>query len=494
MSIVGPMAKSLLARVIVFPITAAAALLTTAIVVQSAGGVLFGVIALISTLVQLIPFADLGLGAAVINEVSSTTDVRRRRAVLYSATRKLLIPMAAVLLIAPLGTTFFSWADILGVAEAYPSEVDAVTSVVIAIFGLTIPLGLGQRVLVGLGKNHIGVAMAIVTSLTALVLTWSLSLTPANPIFLALCPAAASFVGAATTYIVAWKLLRSGEDCSDDYRVVKIAGLFRQAAPMILIMVGIPLAFQSHRILLSLRSSPEELSEYSLAMQFYLPLWSFISAAATSLWPVFSRGRSIGESQLKKVLHSLLILGLLGALLALSIVLCGQWVGEIVSQGKIELESSVLIACAILLVVQSLQQVPGMFLTDTSGLWFQAVCIFFLSIWTLGVGWLTVPLLGAAGPLLATASGVLLFQLVPGYMRVGHLLRRRTDVIDVARKGEGPLAQVAKDFGLPVTMLKGWIIIAKRKKPGRGRRRRGRPIAGTEEGNGLLEPENEILR
>ena len=36
----------------------------------------------------------------------------------------------------------------------------------------------------------------------------------------------------------------------------------------------------------------------------------------------------------------------------------------------------------------------------------------------------------------------------------------RQDVIDVARKGEAPLAQIAKDFGLSVTTLKRWIAIA----------------------------------
>lgn len=40
----------------------------------------------------------------------------------------------------------------------------------------------------------------------------------------------------------------------------------------------------------------------------------------------------------------------------------------------------------------------------------------------------------------------------------------RQDVIDVARKGEAPLTQIAKDFGLPVTTLKRWIAIAERKE------------------------------
>jgi transposase len=37
----------------------------------------------------------------------------------------------------------------------------------------------------------------------------------------------------------------------------------------------------------------------------------------------------------------------------------------------------------------------------------------------------------------------------------------RQDVTDVARKGEAPLAQIAKDFGLSVTTLKRWVAMCR---------------------------------
>ncbi|MDQ0078234.1 transposase-like protein [Arthrobacter oryzae] len=55
----------------------------------------------------------------------------------------------------------------------------------------------------------------------------------------------------------------------------------------------------------------------------------------------------------------------------------------------------------------------------------------------------------------------------------------RQDVIDVARKGEAPLAQIAKDFGLSVTTLKRWIAIAERTESGAAPRRRSRPRCGS---------------
>jgi transposase len=68
----------------------------------------------------------------------------------------------------------------------------------------------------------------------------------------------------------------------------------------------------------------------------------------------------------------------------------------------------------------------------------------------------------------------------------------RRDDIDVARKGEAPVAQVAKDFGHSVTTLKRWMAIAQRKDSGAG------PAAvemrELKKRNRLLEQGNEILR
>ncbi|WP_307427455.1 IS3 family transposase [Pseudarthrobacter defluvii] len=71
----------------------------------------------------------------------------------------------------------------------------------------------------------------------------------------------------------------------------------------------------------------------------------------------------------------------------------------------------------------------------------------------------------------------------------------RQDVIDVARKGEAPLAQIAKDFGLSVTTLKRWIAIAERKESGAGpAAAESAEMRELKKRNRLLEQENEILR
>jgi transposase len=73
----------------------------------------------------------------------------------------------------------------------------------------------------------------------------------------------------------------------------------------------------------------------------------------------------------------------------------------------------------------------------------------------------------------------------------------RRDVIAVARRGEAPLSQLAKDFGLSASCLKRWLTIADRQD--------GITVAAGDGGESaeirearkrvrLLEQENEILR
>jgi transposase len=76
----------------------------------------------------------------------------------------------------------------------------------------------------------------------------------------------------------------------------------------------------------------------------------------------------------------------------------------------------------------------------------------------------------------------------------------RRDVIAVARKGEAPVTQIAKDFGISGSCLQRWLRLADRDdgiSPGSGVAEKAADEAALRElkkRNRLLEQENEILR
>ena len=77
-----------------------------------------------------------------------------------------------------------------------------------------------------------------------------------------------------------------------------------------------------------------------------------------------------------------------------------------------------------------------------------------------------------------------------------HPKEFRDDVVAVARKGEAPLSQIAKDFGISESCLRNWL---QRADVDDGHRPGQTSVESTElrelkRHNRLLEQENEVLR
>ena len=81
-------------------------------------------------------------------------------------------------------------------------------------------------------------------------------------------------------------------------------------------------------------------------------------------------------------------------------------------------------------------------------------------------------------------------------MPAPHPKEFRDDVVAVARKGEAPIAQVAKDFGISESCLRNWLKAADVEdgiRPG-VTRADSEEVKELKRRNRLLEQENEVLR
>src|SRR5688500_11401188 len=154
------------------PITVALGLLNTAIVVRETGAAVFGLVALVATVTLLFPFADLGIGASVIsacarmrgpNADPAAADVVRR------GFRVLVGVACAVMVVAVVIMSLDGWATVIGFASG-PQDRWAVT-VAVCLFGLTLPAGLGVRILIGIDRNPLATVVLMSCPAFALGLT-----------------------------------------------------------------------------------------------------------------------------------------------------------------------------------------------------------------------------------------------------------------------------------------------------------------------------------
>ena len=424
---IGP-ARSAGARLLVLPISALLGIVVTRLVIENYGTPAFAQYSLLVGLAALIPFVDLGMAAAVMNAVGGSaapaTDERVRK-VLVTAVR-LLVCSAVGLALAALALLGLGlWPLLLG------SGLDGETGPVVAtvclvLFALSVPLSIGQRILVGLRRNHVSIAVQglqtpLVLTMVALCLWWDL---PAGAMVAVFGYAATLLLSAVCTVLAARSIRPAvGVALRRAVRLRTERGgrVMDVAWPMLVQMVAVPLAMQTDRLVLSHRAGAGVLAEYSLAAQMFIPIWAVVSAGGIALWPVFARARAEGAPG--SPLPMAAAFGGGAAALALAVAAASPLLALVASGGAISLGLPVVVSFAVLMVLQAVKYPLGMYLTDAPGLRYQAAMIVTMLPVNVGLSWYLTGRLGAAGPVIGSVVGVALFEVLANLALVRRRLR-----------------------------------------------------------------------
>ena len=204
-------------------------------------------------------------------------------------------------------------------------------------------------------------------------------------------------------------------------RTVRGARVFDVAWPMLVIMVAVPLAMQSDRIVLSHQGGTDVLVEYNLAAQMFLPIWAVVSAGGMTLWPVFARSRERGAAGSPMPL--VWGFGGFAAIMAAGVALVSPLLADLASGGRVALGTPLVVAFALLMVVQGLKYPLGVYLTDAAGLRFQARMIGLMLPLKVGLSWILAARFGAVGPVIGSIVVVACFELVANALYVRRRLR-----------------------------------------------------------------------
>jgi O-antigen/teichoic acid export membrane protein len=317
-----------------------------------------------------------------------------------------------------LGIYVFSWTDVLSLEDAGLRHMDLLTGLVVVLFALTIPLGMGQRILLALLMSPLAIAISAVLPLLSLfgtLLVVGLSLPVELLVF---PPVVAGLLAGLIALCVAFKRIGFQWSAVVRRRQFHLSGLLSQGLWYLVISIVSAFAFQWGRVVIGARGSLPEVASYSIAMQFYAPLWSFFIAAGTSLWPIFARQRSQGVSYVTLLTRMVTYFLIASTVCFIGLVSFGPWLAGVLSHGLVDSSPWLFAACGAMIVVQSVQLVLGVSLTALRDLRFQALWGLPMAVSVIGAIWLLVPVLGAATPFIAAAGGVLLFQVIPSLIRV----------------------------------------------------------------------------
>ncbi|MBK4346446.1 hypothetical protein [Lacisediminihabitans changchengi] len=438
--------SNLAVRAITTPIALVSGLVSAWLAVGYLGAELYASIILITTLSQLLPFADMGVGAAVINEVAAQRKGDRSQhvyRVLVSAQRILLVAGAAIILAAILLAIIGIWPIVLGSGSKFLNDPTLLAIAFFGMFSAFIFFQLGYRVLTGIGKNQVGSLLSCGASILSVLLIWGGVALELAPVWFVM----AQTISAAIFALVA--SLLAGKWSGYSYigividifrpRTVKQISIRGSALPMLVIMAALPALLFGHKLILSHVSSSNQLVAYTFASQIYAPAWAAVSGTLLALWPAFAAARSVSSSRdtLRVLRRTLVLVASASALASLALVLVLPSAALLIGHGQTSVSWWLAGGFGALIFAQSAFYPLGVYLTRDRELRFQAICVALMLVVGLPACIGAAKLWGAPGPVWVSAVSILTFQLVPALI---FLSRNGKPVVvddDGAARGTG---------------------------------------------------------
>lgn len=317
----------------------------------------------------------------------------------------------------------------MGIPQAHLASTLNVSAVLaLSAFAIALPFSVGEAILRGCGRIHEAVVLLGIAPPAALLLTYAFREIGVPALAYSLVLPLGGLIAAVVCAVRAWTVDREA-----------LSGLLKKlphphafpgapiaatAVPMFVVMIGLPIALQSDRVVIAHQLDATELANYSYAAQLYIPLWSIASTAALALWPRFAMGNNDRGDARRGWLSGVALLSSLGATMAVSFVLFASFLISWMSAGEATPGWSLLVSFALLIFVQAAHVCTGVFLIAPEQLRFQAVCVSVLVLTNVPLSWYLTPHLGVAGPVYASAITVLVCQLIPGVWRVLRLTRK----------------------------------------------------------------------
>lgn len=430
-------------KILVMTVGGLLGIISSRIIIQHFGVAAYAQYGLLAGMSTLLPFADLGIGAVVLNVIAGSDDPTnsdRVRLALMTAIRALCVSGCAIIAISIVIGVAGWWPLLLGKGLIAGSSLTA--TLCLCIVGISLPLGIGVRILIGLRRNML---QALLQSIQSPLFVLSIAILALVGLdrsghFIPVLSYLGASVSSAILLLVGARMIspqlhRAIHDVPH-VRTVPGIRVIATAAPVLVQSFAMPVAMQSDRLLLSHRSTTDKLAQYTFAAQIFGMIMQAIVAGGVALWPYFARARARNE-----ILNptKLMVAFLIGSLaISTTLAFATPLIEQVVANGRVHLPLTLIISFVLLTAVQALNYPPGMYMTDERGLQFQVIPIIAMTVANVALSWLLIPPLGAAGPVLGSAVSVFIFQVVPYTWWVRRDVRSRR----IAAATRTPIADV----------------------------------------------------
>lgn len=420
-------AGSTAARALVMPISAAAVLFSSSLVTQERGVEGFALFSIFVALPYMVPISDFGISVSITDTLATKgvdspefRFVWRRTLLILCLIAVLTITVAILLALGGY------WSPILGLPASVDTELAGVTMMIIMALG--IPLGVGQRVLLGLGKQTLSTLLTSSSGCISLVFVWlCISLEPTGYAALSAAYGAGPLLMQLVVFMMAVKTARQGRSRNGTRPEQARVKVMQLALPMAILTIALPLTYQTDRVLLAHSADLLQVADYSYVSMYYMPLLSIITVGSQALWPLFLKLANNPRRLKRQYRKADKLFFSLATLMMIGLICVGPAATQIVSGGQGSPPMILYIVFGLMLVAFGLNASSGMLLMDHQGRKIQALGAVALVSVKIPLSLMLIPLLGATGAVLATFCPLIVCMIVP--TRIVALIRIKKGVV-----------------------------------------------------------------
>ena len=361
----------------------------------------FAVASLVMSLQALFAFSDFGSGGALVNALKNQNAPRSEMVHGVSTAIRLACIVPGI----TSGGAATLWA--IGTLKSG-------TAIAIIALAWGVPLGLGNKILIGIDRAVIAAATGIAGPIASLTLVLLLGPYISDELAVCIWPVASLASSILATTIASRQLIKEYGlsvprlALRTRNRRANYASTARTSALMLIIAAATPIAYGSDRLILAWVSNLSEVAQYSLVAQLYLPATTVITTAAMSLWG------AVHKPALLAPRRTIVVVGITGAA---ALVAVAQPYAKYVAGESADVSNFLVAGFALLLVLFSMATPVAMAFVSGERLVLHAKLIVAACIANVTLSAYLGVVIGATGPVAASILSLSLFQLLPMLVR-----------------------------------------------------------------------------
>lgn len=308
-------------------------LITVPLTLGYLGAERYGMWMIMSSLVAMLSFADLGIGNGVLNAVSAAhgrDDLAAMRRSISSATVVLCLIAVTILAVFTFAYSHVVWHELFNVRGALARrEAGPAIAVFVLCFAIAIPFSIVQRVQIGLQMGFLANLWQCAASVVALVaVVIAVELKAGLPVLVA------AFMGAPLIAAAGNSLFFFGRryrhlaprltvfDPATAREVMQIGVLF------LLLQVAAAATYSAHNVLIAQILGPASVAAFAVPERLFSIITMLVTMTLAPLWPAYREAIQRGDTDwVRHTLRRSVVLSVAGAAaMAAPLVFLSPWV------------------------------------------------------------------------------------------------------------------------------------------------------------------------